>query len=245
VGTVADDDELLESGRPPSQRVEAVLAAWDRLPHRRWLVSAGALVLAALVVVTVGHDTRPKHRAGAITAAPAAPASAESTPTESTPASIEPTPPTAASRALDRLVVRAESTRPVPISAATEATSTCPVVPTAVAATHAVRSALTKRLPEFTLIDASGRRNPNGTLCELDVRARDILGAMVVVSVVAPPHARGPSHDVAQSNDRTTVRDIAVYSGGWRVEVGWVAQAGAGINSAGLKAVANDRALRW
>jgi hypothetical protein len=123
--------------------------------------------------------------------------------------------------------------------------SRCPIAPSLADAARAVVSALGQQLPEFTLVDISGRRDVNGALCELDVRARGALGAMVVVSIVAPPRAHGPALVAARTNDRTTVHDVAVFSGGWRVEAGWVAQTGAQVSVDGLKVVAHDRQLRW
>lgn len=157
-----------------------------------------------------------------------------------------PVAPNPTSDALTRLVSRAESADAVASTTrGAETKSACPLVPIGSDPARSVAAALSRQLPEFALVDASEHRNPSGTLCELDVRARNPLGAMVVVSIVAPPHGMGPALNVERSNDRTTVRDVAVFSAGWRVEVGVVAQTGAEVDDAGLEAVAHERGLRW
>lgn len=207
----------------------------------RWLVVAAALVVGGALVARWLLSADGDHHAARPSAAPSL-----TPPTATNRAAPVPAPrPTAsdpAAIALDRVVARAEAFGGVttPNGAAgcrTAAKGSDPL--------DAITSALQAHVPGFTVSDSDEVSGRNQTLCEVDVRARNALGGTVVVSVVSPPLGRGPALEVRQANDRTVVRDVVTFSGRWRVEVGWVAQTGAHLSAAELRALAHDPTLRW
>lgn len=231
---LGDGEELLDVGAPDSRRVSAALAAFGRVPDRVWIA---LLVCVALVAVLVGTAGRDSHRASSAaigtsasaTTAPAGPQAA----------------PDPAGDALNRVLYLAESAGSLQDTNRSTATMpACTATPIGEDPARSVASALGKHLPGFTSVDSSVTTLLD-SFCALNVRARNSLGATVIVTIVAPPHGMGPSFDVERSNDRRTVGDVRVFRGGWQVDVGWVAQAGAPVSLTGVEAVAHDRELRW
>ncbi len=226
------EDELLDAGAPDPRCPSAVLTTLYRVPDRLWIALGVCVVLVALIVTNAGQHSR--------RASPVAVKTPQATASGAAPATSDPR-----RDALDRVVYLAEFDGRLLNNIRSAATTpTCPASPIGDDPARSVATLLGTQLPGFTVVDSSVTTNAD-SFCGLDVRARDATGATVIVSVIAPPHGTGPAFDVERSSDRTTVRDVRVFSGGWQVDVGWVAQSGALASLPGLETVAHDSALRW
>ena len=185
---------------------------WSRLPHgvgKRLLVAV--LVIAVAVVILVRRD----HRAP-VAASPSLPPK---------PALATSAPPGPAQLALAQVVVLAESADQLRDDLLSDRSVICPKAPPGGPA-QSVTKVLHTYLPGFTVLDQAVTRGAKGTWCGLQVRARDALGATVVVTILAPPDASDVAFQISHGNDRTTVVDVGAITQGWSVQVGWLGQTG-------------------
>ncbi|MBV9592634.1 MAG: hypothetical protein JO147_02380 [Actinobacteria bacterium] len=218
----SDHDDVLDNGRPPSR------SRWSpgRIPEAAWVVLAG-LVVAGFVV---GYLVAP-HSGGRSPAA-----------TTTVTVHID-----ASAEALNRLVARVESPyrlgddeRPAPNVPA------CPTIPTKGDPVRTMMTALTQQLSGFAARDAANTIDADQTLCAVEVRARDDLGATVVMTAEAPPNVAAPDFSASSSPETgTTARDVVAVVDGWRVEIGWMGPTAAAPAPQKLLAIAHDPTLRW
>ncbi len=218
-------DDVIDAGHAP----HAAPAWWTSGPLRVWL-SIGALVLAVVVVSNVDRHAR-------TTAGPAPVPSIVPSPT------TRPLDPTDV--LLTNFAALAQSQVPLTDNLRQLAsTPPCPFV-TSGDPVQDVLIALNRELPGYQLTDSSRTIDADTTLCAVEVRAHDALGATVVVVVTAHAGPDTPDIEAENSNDRTTSRDVTVIVDDWKAEVGWIGQTGDAPDFAGLLLVAHDPILRW
>jgi hypothetical protein len=232
-GPGADDDQLVAGSRHhhPSDRHHAPdhrrRAGLRRIPDLVWVaVAVGGLVIAVLATHQGGHPI-----------ARQPPGPSPSTDTSA---------PDRQAAALDRLVGLAQSPTAFTDNLRPDAANPpCPAVTVGTNPISALAAVLRARLPTFEVRDSSRTIDASTGLCAIAVRAHDLDGSTVIITVVPPPHDAVPDFMVERDNDRATSLDVAVVSAGWRVEVGWTGSTGIQPSYNDLIAIARNPALRW
>jgi hypothetical protein len=199
-------------------------------PGRHRLVAILAVLALAVLAVVVVFANRPAaNRSATPVPTPPVTSSAPSTPAQA---------------ALAEVVVLAESADQLPNDYLSDREVRCPSAGVA-AVVAAATAVLHSALPGYAVTDDATTRGADGTLCGLRVKARDALGATVIMTILSPTDAGNSSFVISHANDRSAVVDVGVIDAGWSVQVGWVGQTGDAITTAPLQAAAADPRLLW
>ncbi len=97
--------------------------------------------------------------------------------------------------------------------------------------------------PGYTVKDTELGSELTG-VCTATLRFVNPVGAILVVTVIAPPNSMTP-FDITTTTDFTGARDVGTVIEGWRVEVGVEGGVDSLIGETDLLAIATDARLRW
>lgn len=104
-------------------------------------------------------------------------------------------------------------------------------------------------IPQFRVSDIGYTLDPFSGLCNLQLRARDGRGAIVVLSVAGTRHPVGVRDELDTSfvSDGATAMAYAflITHDGWHVTVGAVGPANSLPSMLALRHIAEDRGMRW
>lgn len=222
------DDEVVEQGSDPGR--PSRLARWGaRIPAT---IRVGVLGLAAVAVLVTALATHQAHRpAPAKDTAPAA----EQVATDRAMALIE-----ANARAGGlHDYIRSNSSR-----------GACMLVPVGGAPERDIAAAITRTLPGYRVRDVSRTIDQFTALCAMSVRAVDVQGSVLVVSVAAPQQATTRPFTELTVGARTEPRDAvsiatALTTSGWSITVGVVGPLADEPSSADLQRLSQDPGLLW
>jgi hypothetical protein len=210
---------------PPDEVLE-----FGRRPLPRWL-TVGVLVLGALgavfAVLTTSRHTMP-HRPAAVASEPSA-----------------------RDQLLDGIVAHARLGSPLVSYVRPDGTKgACRLVPVGSDPEALLAARLQATLPGFRLRDSSRTLDQLTQLCELQLRAQDAAGTVLVLQVAAP-HGVGPHGYTQVVVTATSFGDTVVSAAtartptGWTITVGSVGPIADQPSSALLTRLAQDPQLRW
>jgi hypothetical protein len=242
-----DEDDVLELGRQRSRWGSRLAGALTGpLRGLRYVAAAAACVGLAVAVLAALHPARRIDGAGRVALA-APQSSAPRTPP--TPGPARPNSYDAPLRAVDAL-----AHRPGALPSYVRQTSpagACALVRVGRSPERTAERALARVTPRFRVRDRAAVLDQFTGLCALQLRADDVAGTVLVISVVSPTkhHRTGP-YDRVQTGFELTPRYATKYAavttrGGFNVLVGATGRSRSLPTDRQLIELAHDPALTW